>query len=310
MAAGAMAHHDNKPLWLITPRLDASEYRDKLIGSVVKYPDLPLERHIPYKSTKLPLEMVSNLDPKPVQVRNARFWNRRIKDAGVEASLNELFEFFGERAKQESTERVATVARVWHMDSPGEKFKELLKNKQFFEELYDLLRSNHNVGYFITDVVTLANMQVTEETGHSKGAGASVQVPIDQTLGLISAGGGAHAQVSREKGYSASYEDELIVFLGYRKVELEKVDGARAKLGRAFLGQKHGFAVRDGMDYWPKMEERPVPGNANEYLGDRTPGAELSLEEREELMIVHELGFDVSIGGRVDEEGERKRKEK
>lgn len=307
-----MAHsHTNlaKPLWLISPRLSAGEYRDKLMGSVVKYPDLPIERHIPYKTQKLPREMVSDLDPMPIQVRNVKFWQRRIKDASVSASLNELLEAFIERAKDESSERVATVARMWHMDSPGEKFKELLKNKQFFEELFDLLRSNHDEGYFITDMVTLVNMETSDETARSKGAGAGVQVPIDQTLGLVSAGGSVKFQVVREKGHSASFEDEIIVFLGYRKVHLEKVDGTRAKLERIFLGQKHGFAVREGTDYWPELEERPVPGNSEGFLGRPTPVTEEHRElgtpvdvvgapEDEDLEeIVRQLGFDVVVVG-------------
>ena len=109
---GTMDGHENtKPLWLVQPRLDASEYRDKLIGCVVKYTDLPLERRVPYHMNKLPRELVPDLDPKPVQVRNVKFWTRRIKDATVSASVNEILEAFGERAKEESHKNVATVAR-------------------------------------------------------------------------------------------------------------------------------------------------------------------------------------------------------
>ena len=300
-----MAHRDPKPLWLVNPRLSANEYRDKLMGSVVKYPDLPIERHIPYKKgAKLPREIVPDLDPKPVQVRNVAFWRRRIKDASVSASLNDLLDAFVERAKEQNSEHTATVARMWHMDSPGEKFKELLKNQQYFEELFDLLRSNHDEGYFITDIVTLTNMEVREEDSSSKGAGAGVQVPVDQTLGLISAGVSAKAQVVFEKRFEGCFDGETVVLLGYRRVRLEKVDGTRARLGRVFLGRTHGFAVRDQMDYWPEMIERPVEGNVPGFLNPpETPAVEDSRElapskdDVELDAIAEELGFDIEIVG-------------
>ncbi|KAI5458453.1 hypothetical protein BGZ63DRAFT_426847 [Mariannaea sp. PMI_226] len=297
-----MAHHshDIKPLWLIQPRLHAGEYRDKLIGSVVKYPELPTEKRIPYRHNKLPRELVSDLDPTPVQVRNVKFWQRRIKDARVSASVNEILEGFVERAKQENSQNVATVARLWHMDSPGEKFKELLKNKQYFEELFELLRDNHDVGYFITDIVTLVNLESSNETGKSHGGGASAKIPVDPNTGLR-VGAGGHVGVVRESGRSVTYEEETIVFLGYRLVRLEKVDGKRAKLGRVFLGQKHGFAVRDGFDYWPQMVERPVEGNAEPFMGPTTPKTEEPPERKSEESqweaIVEDLGFDLEVVG-------------
>ncbi|OTA00463.1 hypothetical protein A9Z42_0003920 [Trichoderma parareesei] len=300
-SADAMPHaHETKPLWLIQPRLDAGVYRDTLIGSVVKYPDLPTERHIPYRpGARLPRDIVPGLDPKPVQVRNVKFWTRRIKDAGVSASLNEILEAFVDRAKEDSSEKMATVARIWHMDSPGEKFKELLKDKEYFEELFELLRSNHDQGYFITDIVTLTNMEISDSTGRSSGVGAGVKVPVDPAFN-VNIGAGGHFQVIREKGYSAYYEEETIVFLGYRLVRLEKVEGKRAKLGRMFLGHKAGFTVRDGFDYWPELVERAVEGNAEPFLSAQTPGEEtkeLGEEDAEYEAIVEELGYDFEVVG-------------
>ncbi|KAH6603278.1 hypothetical protein Trco_008053 [Trichoderma cornu-damae] len=295
--------HETKPLWLIQPRLDAGEYRDKLIGSVVKYPDLPTERHIPYRHARLPRDIVPDLDPKPVRVRNVKFWTRRIKDAGVLASLNEILEAFVDRAKEDTSDKVATVARIWHMDSPGEKFKELLKDKQYFEELFELLRSNRDQGYFITDIVTLTNMEISDSTGRSSGVGAAVKVPIPDPSFHINVGAGARLQVVREKGYSAYYEEETIVFLGYRLVRLEKVEGTRAKLERMFLGNKNGFTVRDGFDYWPELVERAVEGNAEPFLAAATPGVEdeakgeLGQEETEFDQIVEQLGLDFEVVG-------------
>jgi hypothetical protein len=296
--------HDTKPLWLIQPRLNAADYRDKLMGSVVKYADLPTEVHIPYHSPT-PREIVPDLDPKPVQVRNVKFWTRRVKDAGVSASINEVVDFFLERAKEAESENVATVARVWHMDSPGEKFKELLKNKPFFEELFKLLRSNGDQAYFVTDIVTLANLEVKDEQSRSKGAGVQASIAVDPLgagTGLgVNVGAGVKAQVIREKGYSGCYEEETIVFLGYRLIRLEKVTGTRARFGRLILGQKHGFTVRDGLDYWPTMVERPVEGAAD-FMAAKTPSVEdvgkqlgEGVDELDE--IAKELGFDMEVVG-------------
>lgn len=291
--------YDKKPLWLIQPRLDAAVYRDLLIGSVVKYPDLPTESRVPFHG-KPARELVADLDPVPVQVRNVKFWTRNIKDASISATVNDLLEGFMERAKEESSEKVATVARVWHMDSPGERFKELLKNRAYFEELFELLKSNRYQGYFITDIVTLMNLEIRDEEGTSKGVGAGAKV-VEPNTGL-NIGGSARIQAQREKGYSASYESETIVFIGYRQIRLEKVDGTRARLSRFFKGQQHGFAVRDEFDYWPDLVDRPYEGNTEGFLGARTPTPEdenkqLTKEEADQHGIMGVLGFDVEIVG-------------
>ncbi|KAL6863241.1 hypothetical protein ACO1O0_003486 [Amphichorda felina] len=311
-----MAHSEGnkKPLWLIQPRLDASQYRDTLIGSVVEFPDLPTERHIPYRCGKLPRDMVPKLDPKPIQVRNLRFWQRRIHDTNVSATLNDILEAFGERAREEGTERTATVARMWHMDSPGEQFKELLKNKLYFEELFELLQSTKDKqAYFVTDIVTLVNLEETDQTGRTTGGGVTVNLPLEVSAPGVqigfSGGGSVKHQVKREKGYSAAYTEEVIVFLGYRRVLLEKVTGKRAKLERMFLGEKHGLTIRDGFDYWPELVARPHQGNVDHIPplgGSKTPDAELERElgelydvddDEETRAIVQELGFDVRLVG-------------
>lgn len=308
-------HGKEKPLWLVSPRLDAVQYREKLMGSVVKYPDLPIERRIPYRYPKLPKELVTDLDPTPVQVRNVRFWEKNIHDTSLKVTVQNIIDAFADRAKEQSNENVATIARVWHMDSPGEKFKDLLRNKQYFDELFELLQSNHGVGYFITDIVTLVNLEETKSHGSSKAAGASVQVPVDPSTG-INVGAAAKFGVLREKGHSACYDGESIVFMGYRKIELEKVDGLRAKLRRTFQGQKQGLSIMDRHDYWPTLIEGPVVGTVEPFLGKLstgTPGEEteemrarreelekLAQEENEtrEYMdgIAEELGFDPVIG--------------
>lgn len=297
--------HDTKPLWLVQPRLDAGEYRDKLIGSVVKYPNLPTERRIPYKTDKLPKEMVMDLDPKPVRMRNVAFWQNRMKDAKVSASFNDIMTFFAQRAKSKGAENVAPVARIWHMDSPGEKFKELLKNKQYYDELFELLRSNHDHGYFITDIVTVANLETTNWTENSGGAGAGVKVPLDPSTG-IDVGVEAKFHVAHEEGSSITYDEEMIVFLGYRLIRLDKLTGKRAKLRAMFMGPKYGFAVHDGSDYWPALEDGPVPGQAENFLGTVPPSEEegpdgpSSRRSTTSLLdeaIVQELKFDVEVVG-------------
>lgn len=297
-----------KPLWLIEPCLDASQYRDRLIGSVVRHPDIPTEAHIPYKSTRLARDMVPGLDPKPVQVRNVRFWQRRIKDAAVSASLNDIVEAFVERARNDGQQRAATVARMWHMDSPAEKFKELLRDREYLDELFELLRASPDqTAYFITDMVTLVNLEVSDEHGATTGAGAGVTVPLADVslapgvaLGLRAHAGG-HAHVQREQGYSATYDDETIVFLGYRLVRLEKVAGTRARVSRALFGDKRGLTIRDGLEYWPQVVERPVEGNVENFMAVATPRNEeqrqLGDEDEDGGEIVEALGFDVEIFG-------------
>ncbi|TQV92058.1 hypothetical protein V2A60_004364 [Cordyceps javanica] len=303
--------HDIKPLWLVQPRLDAAEYRDKLIGSVVKYPNLPTERHIPYQTEKLPKEMVMDLDPKPVRMRNVAFWQNRIKDARVSASFNDIMQFFAQRAQANKAANVATVARMWHMDSPGEKFKALLRNKQYYDELFALLRSNHDQGYFVTDIVTVANLETTESRERGAGAGAGVKVPLDPSLVGVDVGAEASFHVAREKGSSVTYDEEMIVFIGYRLVRLEKLTGKRAKLRAMLLGQKHGFSVHDGSDYWPEIKDGPVPGQVEPFLGSVPAAAMMAAASEQDTAsmarrstgslldeaIVRELNFDVEVVG-------------
>ncbi|KAG5921498.1 hypothetical protein E4U42_005834 [Claviceps africana] len=288
-----------KGLWLICPRLDASEYRDKLMGSVIKYPDLPTERRIPYRSTKLPRELVPDLDPKPVQVHSVRFWERNIRDATLKATISNVIDAFVDGAKERTSENMATVARVWHMDSPGEKFKDLLRHPQYFDELFELLRTNNGVGYFVTDIVTFVNLEETQLHGSARAAGVSAQVPVDPGTG-VRVGAGARIGVVREQGYSACYEGEAIVFMGYRKIELVKVTGARARLRRMLQGQKHGLAVMDRADHWPEMTDLPHEGDGgivNNFMGGgHSPTNELTEEERHQRetfdKIADELGMD------------------
>ncbi|OAA77261.1 hypothetical protein LEL_04084 [Akanthomyces lecanii RCEF 1005] len=305
--------HETKPLWLVQPRLDAGEYRDKLIGSVVKYPNLPTERRIPYKTETLPREMVMDLDPKPVRMRNVAFWQNRIKDARVSASFNDIMQFFAQRARASKASNAATVARMWHMDSPGEKFKALLQNKQYYDELFELLRSNHDQGYFITDIVTVANLETTESQERSGGGGTGIKVPLDPSLG-VDVGAEASFHVAREKGSSVTYDEEMIVFLGYRLIRLEKLTGKRAKLRTMLMGPKYGFSVHDGSDYWPEIKDGPVPGQVEPFLGSLPVSVVVAPAESEHAngdgpasrrsnaslldeAIVRELEFDVEVVG-------------
>jgi hypothetical protein len=249
-----------------------------------------------------------------MQVHNLRFWDKNIQDVSLKTTVQDIINAFADRAKESSNENVATIARVWHMDSPGEKFKDLLRNKQYFDELFELLQSNHGVGYFVTDMVTLVNLEETKIHGSSNAAGVSVQVPVDPSTG-IKVGAGARFGVVHETGHSACYEGEAIVFIGYRKIELEKVDGTRAKLRRLFQGPKHGVAIMDRHDYWPKLVEEPVAGTVGSFLGaqgetpgEETPEMRAEREEKEKRAqeenelchvldrIVEELGIDPVVG--------------
>jgi hypothetical protein len=155
-------------------------------------------------------------------------------------------------------------------------------------------------------------MEISDSSGRTAGVGAEVKVPIPDPSFNLNIGAGGRFQVHREKGYSACYEEETIIFLGYRLVRLEKVEGTRAKLGRLFLGNKNGFTVRDGFDYWPEMVERAVEGNSEPFLGamdevkkpeDETkkPEDEARRPSEEESAeydaIVEELGYDFEVVG-------------
>ncbi|KAH7121788.1 hypothetical protein B0J13DRAFT_531924 [Dactylonectria estremocensis] len=286
-----MLHYHTKPLFQIHPPLDAAEYRDSLMGSVVKYPDTPTETYVSYKIEKLPKNIILKLNP-PTQIRNIEFWAHRIKETKDLSSVNEVLKRFHES----STATMATTALLWHMDLPGEKFKELQKNKAYLKQLLELLRhSKNHEGYFITDIVTLVNYEVAIESRNSQTNSVTEQLGLE-------VGASIQHRVSSQYWYSGCYEGELIVFLGYRRVKLKKMDGAMATLGRLFLGQNHGLKVRYGFDFWPQKIEGPVERGMEIPLGD-TSGRNKSVKEQRvrlpdgHVEIGRELGFDVEIVG-------------
>ncbi|KAH7113529.1 hypothetical protein EDB81DRAFT_670055 [Dactylonectria macrodidyma] len=292
-----MSHCPTKPLFLVHPPLDAAEYRDNLMGSVVKYPDMPTETYVPYKIEKLPKNIILQLNP-PTQVRNIKFWAHRIKDAKVLSSVNEVLERF----HGSSNAAVAATALLWHMDLPGQKFKELLKNKAYLEQVVDLLRNSKNhEGYFVTDIVTLVNYEVAIESRNSETNSVTEKVFLNPPLG-VEIGASIQHQVSSKYWYSGCYEGETIVFLGYHCIKLKKMDGAMATLGRLFLGHNYGLKVRYGFDAGPQTIGGPVEGCMEMSLGDTSDKNTTVKEQRVPLPddhaeIVRELGSDVETVG-------------
>ncbi|KAH7112264.1 hypothetical protein B0J13DRAFT_681992 [Dactylonectria estremocensis] len=286
-----MFHYYTKPLFQIHSPLDAAEYRDNLMGSVVKYPDIPTETYVPYKIEKLPKNIILKLNP-PTQVRNIEFWTHRIKDTKILSSVNEVLEEFHES----SNATMATTALLWHMDLPGEKFKELLKNTAYLEQVVDLLRNSKNhEGYFVTDIVTLVNYEVAIESRNSQ------TNSVTELVGT-KVGASIQHQAFSQYWYSGCYEGEIIVFLGYHRVKLKKIDGAMETLRRLFLGQNHSLKVRYGFDLWPQTIEAPIERGMEISLGD-TSGRNTTVKKQrvplpdDHAEIVRELGFDVEIVG-------------
>ncbi|KAH6988746.1 hypothetical protein EDB80DRAFT_730946 [Ilyonectria destructans] len=292
-----MFHYHTKPLFQIHPPLDAAEYRDNLMGSVVKYPDMPTETYAPYKIEKLPKNIILKLNP-PTQVQNIKFWTHRIKDTKVLSSVNEGLERFHES----SNATMVTTALVWHMDLPGEKFKELLKQRAYLKQVVGLLRNSKNhEGYFVTDIVTLVNYEAAVESRNSQTNSVTEQVLVNPSLG-VEVGASIQHRVSSKNWYSGCYEGETIMFIGYHCIKLKKMDGAMATLGRLFLGQNHGLKVRYGFDLWQQTIGDPAERGMEIPLGD-TNGRNTTIKDQrvplpdDHAEIVRALGFDVEIVG-------------
>jgi hypothetical protein len=283
----------SKPLFLIQPRLDAGEYREKLIGSVVKYPYRPTEVYSPYDAKVLPKDIVT-LDPKPVVISNINFFSSRIKDTEIRASFNGILDGFVHKGSGTTNQNAATCARVWHMDAPARKFKELLKNEAYYAELFSLLKQNDGRSlYFIASMVTLVNMTVVNETGKSRGAGGTAHLPVDPSMGL-NVGAHGHVNSGSAAGAQATYEGEMIVLLGYREVRLEKLKGIKAKVGRTLGSPMSGFTIKDG-NLMPIISEEPAQGNIDGVLGYRPNEAGSGEQGNDD--VVKELGYDIEIFG-------------
>lgn len=285
-----MPHYNTKPLFHIHPHLAANEYRKTLMGSVVRYPDNPVEKYTPSKLAKQPRDIVRGLDAMPTDVRNVRFFTHRIRDEYIAALLNEYLDTLF----QSSDGEARTNARFWHMESAGEKFQQLLKHKGYSKQLFKLLQhSQGQEGYFITDIVTL--VQASEDPYKSRGASK-------QTIGSTDLPASHYERISQrgvqvEKYGADIHDDETIIFLGYRRVTLEKSAGMMAKLARMFLGQKYGVTVRDRLDYWPPttLQIIDVPFKTNH---DASRTVEVPNRPADECArIAHYLGFNVQIVG-------------
>lgn len=286
-----MLHYHTKPLFQIHPPLDTAEYRDNLIGSIVKYPDIPTETYVSYKIEKLPKNIILKLNPS-TQVRNIEFWTHRIKKTKGLSSVNKIFERFHES----SNTTIATTALLQHIDLPGKKFKKLLQNTAYLEQLFDLLKNSKNhKGYFITDIITLVNYKVTIESQNLQTNSIIKQVGSEISTSI-------QHQVSSQYWYSRYYKGELIVFLRYYRIKLKKIDGTIATLRRLFLGQNYSLKVRHGFDFWPQKIDSPAERGMEISLGDTSGRNKIIKKQRVQLPdshieIVRKLGFDIEIVG-------------
>lgn len=318
-----MSRRRTKPLWMIEPRLEAGQHRDRVLGTLVKYPDLPRERYIPYRSTRTPRDMVPGLYSEPVQMRDVRYWQRRARDPSVLAKLGNVFSAFAKRPHRDTRQRTATAVRMWSVDAPGDKFRELLTHKDYLDEAVELLLSTADrEAYFVTDVVTLVNLEESDETFWSAdvGSAAAAPAPVPAVAAApddddaaapvdLAPRAGARVLVRHEKRRSATYEGETIVFLGYRLVRLVRTPGTRARIGRALLGGRHGVAPEHGLEYWPHVVEKPVEGDFEGFMDPRiqdpgVPGPGIRDHDEqpdrgppEESEVFRKLGFDVEIFG-------------
>jgi hypothetical protein len=289
------SQHDTVLLKVIYPRLDAEEYRDRLIGSVVKYPDMPTERYIPSKSTEPAIQIIPTIDPKPFQIRNIGFLTQRIEDVDISSMVNDILEGFS----GSSNTNAATLARVWHMDSPDKNFEKLLKNKAYFKQLFNMLRSSQDEeGYFITDILTLVD--ITEQYLGLDDRYSAVLASSSPSLRTQIEPFGKQ-YVVRENKCSGYAEGELVIFLGYRRVRLEKVHSFMAMVRRIFQGQGCGYTARLDSNYQPRVVQTPTKDIDARSDGKSTWKAEgkaqLVAGSNEHTEIVRELGFDVKIVG-------------
>ncbi|UNI16731.1 hypothetical protein JDV02_003142 [Purpureocillium takamizusanense] len=286
-----MLRHETKPLFHIYPYLDAGEYRNTLLGSVVKYPDIPTEGYAPYKAGKQPRQIIPGLDPTPIQVKNIKFLTHKIQDSDISSSLDDyLTGFF-----QNPNSVVRTAARLWHMESAAENLQKLLQKRTYTRQLIKLLQNSHNQeGYFVTDIVTL--FDAAEDTYRSPATMA--QLTIDVSARQPRTTGQCHVQTAEH--CPVYYGGETIVFLGYRRVRLEKSDGIIAKLARLFLGQGQGLRVTDKSDYWPDTIGRPAKSSVETPLddsGDSNEAGDSLPRPNAYIKIARELGFDVEVVG-------------
>ncbi|GJN78712.1 hypothetical protein PLIIFM63780_002221 [Purpureocillium lilacinum] len=286
-----MVRHDTKPLFHIYPYLDAGEYRNTLLGSVVKYPDIPTEGYAPYKAGKQPRQIIPGLDPTPIQVKNIKFLTHKIQDSDISASLDDyLTGFFAN-----PNTIVQTAARLWHMESAAENLQKLLHKKTYTKQLINLLQNSHSQeGYFVTDIVTLFDAAEDAYRSPATMAQLTIDVSAQQPRTI------EQCHIQTHKHGPIYYEGETIVFLGYRLVRLEKSDGIMAKLARVFLGQGHGLTVRDKSDYWPDTIGIPAKSSVETGLndsGDSTKAEDSVTRPDAYIKIGRELGFDVEVVG-------------
>ncbi|GJN78773.1 hypothetical protein PLIIFM63780_002282 [Purpureocillium lilacinum] len=267
------------------------EYRNTLLGSVVKYPDIPTEGYAPYKAGKQPRQIIPGLDPTPIQVKNIKFLTHKIQDSDISASLDDyLTGFF-----QNPNTVVQTAARFWHMESTAENLQKLLQKKTYTKQLINLLQNSHSQeGYFVTDIVTLFDAAEDAYRSPATMAQLTIDVSAQQPRTI------EQCHIQTHKHGPIYYEGETIVFLGYRLVRLEKSDGIMAKLARVFLGQGHGLTVRDKSDYWPDTIGRPAKSSVETGLndsGDSTKAEDSVTRPDAYITIGQELGFDVEVVG-------------
>jgi len=218
-------------VFLLCPPILAED-RDQLLGACVVDPTNPTEKLSPSGNDeeglpkKSALQILPDMDPNPVEIKNYRDIKRRGATSRAKLAVEEIFTLFFKDSTEQSIAREAAHARWWKMQRPHDRFRELLKDEQYKDGVIELLKRVKKKGdpvWFVANVLVLSTMKSNTRTGHAIRGDFSVAAPDPNTFGLTEmAHIGVGAEQTREDHVGVVFPKEMIIGLGVYKVYLSK----------------------------------------------------------------------------------------
>jgi hypothetical protein len=151
------------------------------------------------------------------------------------------------------------------MEQPLEQLRKLVEDQQYEKAVKELMKKANPTEsfYFVSSMLTLAQMDVSRVVGSAKGGGAGVTIPDPSTLTPIGKLKISHGK-SKTSGTSGTYPNEMIIAMGYHAVSLKDIKGCLARVKGLFGRRSVAIGPLRELTIAPQQ----MQGNATFFMGD------------------------------------------
>ncbi|XDG09950.1 hypothetical protein ABKA04_009565 [Annulohypoxylon sp. FPYF3050] len=246
-----------KPLkiyFLLDESLHA-KYTHQLLGRVVVDKSRPLDSYGPDIKDDLK-EVVDNLYEEPVEFKDVNTILNASNDKDVKASVAKLLNVYITSQSEDQREVTAPVFRRYYMTRIEQKFKALMANSNYAQEVSTLWEGQHESRSLalVTGLLTCQDHKIDIHQSKKSTYGAQLEVPSEALGGLPPGigprlGGGANA--NNRATSSAVANGEMVVAVAYHILKFNKQNHRFSSI-RSILSRIFRQPVR-------KPDWRPFP---------------------------------------------------